>query len=89
MSIVLREIKNPILSYKVGLISDSIVIAVLNSETLLVPAVLCAILLGVSSALWNILTYMGVIISIADTMRGTQSSAIPVGAKPKEAGNVS
>ena len=76
VSHILREIKNPIIGYKVGLISGSIVIAVLNSETLLVPAVLCAILLGVSSALWNILPYMGVIISIGDTMRGTKSSVI-------------
>ena len=89
MSIVLREIKNPILSYKVGLISDSIVIALLNSAALLVPGVLYAILLGVSSALWNILPYMGGIISIADTMRCTKSSVIPVGAKPTAASNVS
>ena len=47
MSDILREIKNPIIGYKVGLISDAIVITVLNSAALLVTGVLYAILLGV------------------------------------------
>jgi len=62
---VLRETKNAIQSYMVGLLLEAIIVAVLNSAALLILGVHYAILLGVLGALLNVLPYIGGIIAIA------------------------
>lgn len=65
VSNVLKETKNSIQSYMVGLLLEAIIIAVLNSAALLILGVQYAILLGVIGALLNVLPYIGGIIAIA------------------------
>lgn len=65
VSNVLKETKNAIQSYMVGLLLEAIIVAILNSTALLVLGVQYAILLGVLGALLNVLPYIGGIIAIA------------------------
>ena len=65
VSNVLRETKNAIQSYMVGLLLEAIIVAVMNSAALLIIGVQYAILLGVIGALLNILPYIGGIVAIA------------------------
>ena len=62
---VLKETKNAIQSYMVGLLLEAIIVAILNSAALLILGVQYAILLGVVGALLNVLPYIGGIIAIA------------------------
>ena len=62
---ILGESKTAVQSYMVGLLLESLIIAVLNSVALLILGVEYAILLGVIGALINILPYIGGIIAIA------------------------
>jgi predicted PurR-regulated permease PerM len=65
VSNVLKETKNAIQSYMVGLLMEAIIVAILNSTALLILGVPYAILLGVIGALLNVLPYIGGIIAIA------------------------
>ena len=65
VSNVLRETKNAIQSYMVGLLLEAIIVAILNSAALLILGVQYAILIGVIGALLNVLPYIGGIIAIA------------------------
>ena len=65
VSNVLKETKNAIQSYMVGLLLEAIIVAILNSAALLILGVEYAILLGVIGALLNVLPYIGGIIAIA------------------------
>ncbi len=65
VSNVLKETKNAIQNYMVGLLLEAIIVAIMNSAALLVLGVQYAILLGVLGALLNILPYIGGIIAIA------------------------
>ncbi|MEO9144573.1 MAG: AI-2E family transporter [Ginsengibacter sp.] len=65
VSNVLKETKNAIQSYMVGLLLEAIIVAVMNSAALLILGVQYAILLGVIGALLNVLPYIGGIIAIA------------------------
>lgn len=65
VSNVLKETKNAIQSYMVGLLLEAIIVAILNSVALLFLGVQYAILIGVIGALLNVLPYIGGIIAIA------------------------
>jgi predicted PurR-regulated permease PerM len=65
VSNVLKETKNAIQSYMVGLLLEAIIVAILNSAALLILGVEYAILIGVIGALLNVLPYIGGIIAIA------------------------
>jgi predicted PurR-regulated permease PerM len=65
VSNVLKETKNAIQSYMVGLLLEAIIVAILNSTALLILGVNYAILLGVIGAILNVLPYIGGIIAIA------------------------
>jgi predicted PurR-regulated permease PerM len=65
VSNVLKETKNAIQSYMVGLLLEAIIVAILNSTALLILGVQYAILIGVIGALLNVLPYIGGIIAIA------------------------
>ena len=65
VSNVLKETKNAIQSYMVGLLMEAIIVAILNSTALLILGVPYAILLGVIGALLNVLPYIGGIVAIA------------------------
>ncbi|MEO6820410.1 MAG: AI-2E family transporter [Ginsengibacter sp.] len=61
---VLQETKNAIQSYMVGLLLESMIVAVMNSVALLLLGIKYAILIGVIGAILNILPYIGGIIAI-------------------------
>ncbi len=65
VSNVLKETKNAIQSYMVGLLLEAIIVATMNSAALLILGVQYAILLGVLGAILNVLPYIGGIIAIA------------------------
>ena len=65
VSDVLKETKNAIQNYMVGLLLEAIIVAVMNSAALLILGVQYAILLGVIGALLNVLPYIGGVIAIA------------------------
>jgi len=65
VSNVLKETKNAIQSYMVGLLLEAIIVAIMNSAALLILGVHYAILLGVIGAILNVLPYIGGIIAIA------------------------
>ena len=65
VSNVLKETKNAIQSYMVGLLLEATIVAILNSTALFILGVPYAILLGVIGALLNVLPYIGGIIAIA------------------------
>ena len=62
---VLAQTKNAIQSYMIGILLESIVVAILNSTALLILGVDYAILIGVTGALLNMLPYIGGLIAIA------------------------
>lgn len=65
VSSVLKETKNAIQSYMVGLLLEAIIVAIMNSAALMILGVQYAILLGVIGALLNVLPYIGGVIAIA------------------------
>lgn len=65
VSSVLKETKNAIQSYMVGLLLEAIIVAIMNTAALLILGVQYAVLLGVIGALLNVLPYIGGIIAIA------------------------
>ncbi|WP_345955118.1 AI-2E family transporter [Mucilaginibacter sp. PAMB04168] len=62
---ILQETKAAIQSYIVGLLTETLIVAILNSAALLILGVPYAILLGVIGALLNMLPYIGGLIAIA------------------------
>ncbi|QJD97351.1 AI-2E family transporter [Mucilaginibacter robiniae] len=62
---ILKETKAAIQSYIVGLLTETLIVAILNSAALMILGVPYAILLGVIGALLNMLPYIGGIIAIA------------------------
>ncbi len=65
VGVVLKQTKSAIQSYMIGLLIESLVVAVLNSTALLILGVKYPILLGVVGAILNLLPYIGGIIAIA------------------------
>lgn len=65
VSEVLTETKAAIQSYILGLLIETVLVAVLNSVALLIIGVKYAILLGVIGAILNLIPYIGGIIAIA------------------------
>jgi predicted PurR-regulated permease PerM len=61
---ILKETKNAIQSYVVGLLIEMLFVAVLNSTALIILGVKYGILLGVIGAILNMLPYIGGIIAI-------------------------
>jgi predicted PurR-regulated permease PerM len=62
---VLKETKSAIKSYVVGLLIETLIVAVLNAVALLLLGVEYAILIGVIGAILNLLPYIGGLIAIA------------------------
>lgn len=62
---IISETKGAIQSYIVGLLIETVLVAVLNSAALLLLGVQNAILIGVIGAILNLLPYIGGIIAIA------------------------
>jgi predicted PurR-regulated permease PerM len=62
---VLKQTKNAIQSYMIGLLLEALIVATLNSIALMILGVQYAVLLGVIGALLNMLPYIGGIIAIA------------------------
>ncbi len=62
---VLQETKKAIQSYMIGLLIETVIVAVLNSAALMLLGVRYAILIGVIGAILNLLPYIGGIIAIA------------------------
>lgn len=65
VSTVLKETKGAIQSYMVGLLLESLIVAVMNSAALMLLGVKYSVLIGVIGAILNILPYIGGIIAIA------------------------
>ncbi len=65
VSNILHEIKGVIQNYIVGLLFETVIIAVLNSVALLLLGIDYAIMLGVLGAILNLVPYIGGIIAIA------------------------
>jgi predicted PurR-regulated permease PerM len=61
---VLKQTKQSIQSYMVGLLIEAMIIAILNSTALLILGVPYAIVLGVIGALLNLIPYIGGLIAI-------------------------
>jgi predicted PurR-regulated permease PerM len=61
---ILQETKSAIQSYIVGLLTETLIVAILNSAALLILGVPYAILIGVIGALLNMLPYIGGLIAI-------------------------
>ena len=64
VSEVLTETKSAVQSYIVGLLTETIIVAVMNSAALLLIGVKYAILLGVVGALLNLIPYIGGLVAI-------------------------
>jgi predicted PurR-regulated permease PerM len=62
---ILTETKAAIQSYIVGLLTEALIVAIMNSAALLLLGVPYAILIGVIGALLNMLPYIGGLIAIA------------------------
>lgn len=62
---IVNETKTAVQSYMVGLLLETLIIAILNSTVLLILGVKYAILLGVIGAILNLIPYIGGIIAIA------------------------
>ncbi|MGG9970884.1 AI-2E family transporter [Ferruginibacter sp. SUN002] len=65
VSKVLTDTKIIIRSYLVGLLFEAVIVAVLNSVSLLILGVQYAILLGVIGAILNLIPYIGGIVAVA------------------------
>lgn len=62
---ILAETKSAIQSYLVGLLIETLIVAVLNSTALLILGVRYAILIGCIGALLNLIPYLGGLVAIA------------------------
>lgn len=62
---ILQETKAAIQSYIVGLLTETLIVAIMNSAALMLLGVPYALLIGVIGALLNMLPYIGGIIAIA------------------------
>jgi predicted PurR-regulated permease PerM len=62
---VLAQTKNAIQSYMVGILMESVVVAIMNVSALLVLGVEYAILIGVIGALLNMIPYIGGLVAIS------------------------
>lgn len=62
---ILAETKSAIQSYLVGLLIETLIVAVLNSTALLILGVKYAILIGCIGALLNLIPYLGGLVAIA------------------------
>jgi len=62
---ILQETKAAIQSYIIGLLTETLVVAIMNSVALLLLQVPYAILIGVIGALLNLLPYIGGLVAIA------------------------
>lgn len=62
---IVKETKNVVQHYLVGLLIEAVIVAVLNSVGLLLLGIEYAILLGVVGALLNVIPYIGGIIAIS------------------------
>ena len=62
---ILKETKTAVQSYIIGLLTETAVVAVLNSTALMLLGVKYGILIGVIGAILNLLPYIGGIIAIA------------------------
>lgn len=71
---VLTEIKGVIQSYMVGLLVETVTVAVLNSVGLLLLGVRYAVLLGVVAAILNLVPYIGGLVATALTVLITFSN---------------
>ncbi|QIP15848.1 AI-2E family transporter [Spirosoma aureum] len=71
---VLGEIKGVIQSYMVGLLIETVVVAVLNSVGLLLLGVQYAVLLGIMAAILNLVPYIGGLVATALTVLITFSN---------------
>jgi len=74
---VLKETKGLIQSYLVGLSIEAVIVATLNSITLLIIGVEYAILLGIIGALLNLIPYIGGVIAIALPMLVALATGAP------------
>jgi predicted PurR-regulated permease PerM len=83
VSDILHETEAVIQSYVVGLMIETLIIAVLNTAGLLLLGVDYAILLGVLGALLNMVPYIGGIIAtafaVAIAVISTEGAAVPLG----------
>lgn len=62
---ILQETKSAIQSYIIGLLTETLVVAVMNSTALFLLGVPYALLIGVIGALLNLLPYIGGLVAIA------------------------
>lgn len=62
---ILKETKAAIQSYIIGLLTETVIVAIMNSIALLLLGVPYAILIGVIGALLNLLPYIGGLVAIA------------------------
>ncbi len=65
---IISQIKTVIQSYLVGLIIETIIIAILNTSVLLILGIQYAVLLGILGALLNLIPYIGGIVAVAMPM---------------------
>lgn len=77
---VLFESKGLIQSYLVGLLVEALIVAVLNSVSLLIIGIQYAILLGIIGALLNFIPYIGGIVAIALPMLVAIATETPIDA---------
>jgi predicted PurR-regulated permease PerM len=62
---IITQVKTVIQSYLVGLIIETIIIAVLNTTVLLILGIQYAVLLGVIGAMLNLIPYIGGVVGVA------------------------
>jgi predicted PurR-regulated permease PerM len=62
---ILRETKAAIQSYIIGLLTETLIVGIMNSAALLLLGVPYAILIGVIGALLNLIPYLGGLVAIA------------------------
>lgn len=77
---VLMESKTVIQSYLVGLLLETVLVAVLNSVGLLIIGIEYAILIGIIGALLNIIPYIGGLIAISIPMLVAVATKSPIDA---------
>jgi len=65
---IVSQIKTVIQSYLVGLIIETIIIAILNTSVLLILGIQYAVLLGILGALLNLIPYIGGLVAVAMPM---------------------
>ncbi len=75
---VLHSTKNIIQSYLVGLLLEALIVAILNSASLLILGIEYAILFGVIGAVLNVIPYLGGIIAVTLPMVVALATKSPV-----------